>query len=519
MTYLVISDLHMTSGRDLVSGRWSPTEDFFWDEEFGEFLAYYSKRGPCTLIINGDMFDFLQVLVRPTSDEFAAYGIRKADMQPAYGLRCSEAASAFQADKIIDGHPAFFGALAVFLAGGHQVKIIKGNHDVQLFWESVRERVVSRLEAILPDSSRGGVRKNLQFLPWFFYVPGLLFVEHGNQYEDATSFRNFLNPLLPVDSPAKGPQVELDLASLLMRYFTNRMEVFNPSTDNIRPLLMYLQVFFRKHPLIFLSTSGTAGNYLWKAFRKSAEQARQRRRGVYRQIDEKNRERLHEEAERFSGGDGRKAEWLDRQLRALDAKKAAPALGLGPLRFFVKSFGSPLRLAAVLLPLYGITYIPDLMDWARVILRRWEPSAWAGAVNALLLLHVPQILIVALLILLAVRIRTWQVRHRKKGRSAQDITIILRRVAAQAAALMETRYVVYGHTHCEDLLVLKSGGRYFNTGTWIGIFSDRENLYRDIHQFTFLKIEDGEAELLRWEPQARSPRTVVVLDADPVSRR
>jgi UDP-2,3-diacylglucosamine pyrophosphatase LpxH len=519
MIYLVLSDLHMTSGRDPVSGRWSPTEDFFWDEEFAEFLRHHSRRGPCTLIINGDMFDFLQVLVRPTPEEFVSYGIRKGDMQRKYGLRCSEAASVFQADKIIDGHPGFFSALALFLAEGPRVNIIKGNHDVQLFWESVRERIVGRLEAILPESSRGSVRRNLQFLPWFFYVPGLLYIEHGNQYEAATSFRNFLHPLLPVDSPAAGQQVELDLASLLIRYFTNRMEVFNPLTDNIRPLSRYLQVFFRRHPLVFLSTAGTAGSYLWKSFRKAAEQAQQRRRGLYRQIDEKNRERLQEEGERFSGGNREKLEWFVRQLRALDAKKVAPALAGGPLTFIAKTLGSPLRLAAFLLPLYAMTYIPELAERARALLGRQEPSTLVDVISVLLLLRVPQVLIGALLISLAAGIRVWQVRHRKKGRSAQDLVLELRKVAAHAAAFMETRYVVFGHSHCEDLSVLKGGSTYFNTGTWIGIFSDGENLYRDIHQFTYLKIEQGEAELLHWDPHARCPRSVVVLDTDPALKR
>ena len=519
MTYLVISDLHMTSGRDPVSGRWSPTEDFFWDEEFREFLAHHSRRGPCTLIINGDMFDFLQVLVLPTEDEAAAYGIRKDDIQPTYGLRCSEAASIFQADKMIDGHPLFFDALSGFLARGHQIRIIKGNHDVQLFWERVQDRIVGRLEAMLPNAKRGSVRQNLQFLPWFFYVPGLLFVEHGNQYEAATSFRNFLNPVLPFDFPGTGRQVELDLASFLVRYVTNRMEVFDPLTDNIRPLTKYLQVFLRRHPLIFLSTAGTAGNYLWKAFAKSAEQAHQKRRGLYRQIDERNEERLREEAERFSGGDRRKAEWLGRQLRALDAMKAVPALSLGPVKFLTESLGSPFRLAAALLPLYAITYIPAVTGWARAFLQKWEPSAWKEVMDGLLLLRVPQILLAVLFVLGAVRIRAWQMRDRKKKRSAEGTAVALRKVAGWVTALFETRYVVFGHSHCEDLLGLRNGSSYFNTGTWIGVFSDRENQYRDIHQFTFLKIESGEAKLLRWDPRARTSRPVVVLDTDPASGR
>ena len=64
---LVISDLHMTGGRSSDTGTWSPTEDFFQDEEFALFLAHYCREGrTTTLVINGDLFDFLQVIEFPT---------------------------------------------------------------------------------------------------------------------------------------------------------------------------------------------------------------------------------------------------------------------------------------------------------------------------------------------------------------------------------------------------------------------------------------------------------------------
>ena len=41
---LVLSDCHLTSGLDPDTGVWSPTEDFFWDKEFVEFLEHYSNE-------------------------------------------------------------------------------------------------------------------------------------------------------------------------------------------------------------------------------------------------------------------------------------------------------------------------------------------------------------------------------------------------------------------------------------------------------------------------------------------
>ena len=241
--YLVLSDLHMTAGKDPILGTWSPTEDFFWDEDFATFLAHYGKDGRTTLVINGDMFDFLQVLNVPTPAQAHDYGIPESDISRRYGLRCSEVASVFQIDAIINGHQPAFRALARFLARGNHVKIIKGNHDVQLCWTTTQDRIYHRLEEVCPRGRKRLIRGNLEFLPWVFYVPDLLYVEHGNQYEAATSFTNFLYPVLPFDSTGTGRHIELDLGSFLIRYFSNRMEVLNPLADNYRPLSQYLRTY------------------------------------------------------------------------------------------------------------------------------------------------------------------------------------------------------------------------------------------------------------------------------------
>jgi hypothetical protein len=102
---------------------------------------------------------------------------------------------------------------------------------------------------------------------------------------------------------------------------------------------------------------------------------------------------------------------------------------------------------------------------------------------------------------------------RRSPAAFPDVSIAMRGTAAQIAANLGVRYVTFGHTHYADTTPLPGGGQYFNTGTWMGIFESREQLYRDVHQFSFLRVEDGEAELLRWDPERGEPRTVVVMDA------
>ena len=54
---LVVSDLHLSSGRTLEDGTTNPLEEFFFDVKFKEFIHYYTtgeyKDYEVELIING----------------------------------------------------------------------------------------------------------------------------------------------------------------------------------------------------------------------------------------------------------------------------------------------------------------------------------------------------------------------------------------------------------------------------------------------------------------------------------
>jgi UDP-2,3-diacylglucosamine pyrophosphatase LpxH len=285
---LVISDLHMTSGKNPLTKVWAATEDFFWDNDFSRFIKYYQDDSPSLLIINGDLFDFMQVLIFPDEEEQKEYSIDKNEINLKYGLRTSESASVFQIDKIFEGHIEFFKALASFLSKGNYVKILKGNHDIQLFWPKVQEQIIKNLEGLVNSDKKSFVHSNLEFLPWFFLIPDKIFVEHGNQYEYTTSFRNFLYPYLPFDYEDAGRQIELDLSSFLVRYFSNKMEAINPLADNIRPLSKYLGEFWKNYPFIFITSLGTALRYLLKAFNKAKSLSKMKKKSSIE--DEKNKE-------------------------------------------------------------------------------------------------------------------------------------------------------------------------------------------------------------------------------------
>ncbi|MGA9121079.1 MAG: metallophosphoesterase [Bacteroidota bacterium] len=515
--YLVVSDLHMTSGKDPHSGVWAPTEDFFWDEEFRDFLAHYSAGGDTTLIINGDLFDFLKVLVFPTPTELTAYGIPEADVNRAYGLRCSESAGVFQIDKIVDGHPLFFRALVDFLLAGNRAIILKGNHDIQLFWGAVRERVYARLEGMVPAAKKKTIRKALEFLPWCYYVPGLLYVEHGNQYEYTTSFRNFLNPELPVSYPGTSKQIELDLSGFLVRYVLNRLKPIDPLSDSIRPQSKYFQMFFQSHPFTFIMTIGTTLKYILKAFAKARELGKGSLAGKIQSICEENLRLIGVEAKRFSAGDEESAASLEKRLRLFDERKATPVLTSGAWSFLWMEIRTPLKGLLMLLPLYVLIFVVDLNAAVMSAITDWSPSFWKSLLEGICALKIPQIAAIALLGMGMIWIYR-RSKRRKKAPSTDDIDVG-RKVRGDAqfiARELGVKFVTFGHTHYADIFRCSEDAWYFNTGTWMTIFSPEEQIYRDAHQFTYLEVENGEAQLLRWNPDRMAPQPVRVVDTEPV---
>src|SRR5437764_15377129 len=115
--YLVVSDFHITRGRFPAKGVWAATEDFFADDEFRRFLEYFSSdQVPTTLIINGDLIDFLQILVsRDDSEDLRAAGVQEIEIDCVYGLLCTKTTAIYKIDQDINGHPVLFEFLARYV--------------------------------------------------------------------------------------------------------------------------------------------------------------------------------------------------------------------------------------------------------------------------------------------------------------------------------------------------------------------------------------------------------------------
>ena len=272
---LLVSDLHIGVGKNPETGKFEPRENFFADAAFTALLEAHdpaTHKAPL-LVLNGDIWDFLRVSERPQTDaeytlwrsELAALGVTKtmdqlrtpAKREGRYGLRTDDYKSVWKLLRIARGHQGFFAGLGWWIAQGGSIVIVKGNHDVELYWPLV-QRAVRRLVTGGGDPKPADER--LQFAQLGFTV-GNLYVEHGNQFEGVTALEG--DPVLP-----GGTELNLPLGSLVNRYIINQLEGIEPFLDNQKPLNKLLWDMFRAHPLRMIGIAWISGPFVARALKR-----------------------------------------------------------------------------------------------------------------------------------------------------------------------------------------------------------------------------------------------------------
>lgn len=516
---LVVSDLHLSEGRDSKSKKFSKNEDFFFDEEFARFLAHYQDTGRWNgakwhLIINGDFLDFLQVI---TADDVPS-AVASGSGHPELGLPCGEQETVQKLAKIANGHWLFFESLGGFVAAGHLLTIIKGNHDVEFHYPGVRAAFLAELQAAFqrrlerdPAWGRAEEIENVgtntvRFSDWFYFEPELLWVEHGNRYEGFNSFKYWLSPLLPEVPkwpPERRDEIDLPFGSLFVRYLFNRVERVQPFADNIKPATRFVWWLIRKHPITALRFTFKDGRYMLGRIRRAWADVPPEAWDLRKQ---QHNARLGELASQ-SGIEFSKLEELDR-LRARSVLKE-PNFRAKVLRTILSPWiflpGLALVVLGILLSVFFVAakllanMVPDI-----VRVRLLDPI-----VNFLLPVAPWAVLLVALAGLgLCLR---WLLTEegRQKPSYLKD-----RADCIAKQNLLGVRYVIMGHTHDAELYALdEDDGRkteYFNTGTWTTVFSEEEQLIRKPVEFVFVQgLRAGNGltlKLLAWNDGAGEPR-------------
>ena len=467
---LVISDIHL--GEDILAGGPTHMADYIraLNLHLKQFVAHHRLQAAegrhWHLVVNGDMFDFVKVSVSPEGDDVAE--VARASLQVdaiASILQNTPSNVVFKLRRILEIHRPLFRELARFLAAGHRITIIEGNHDAEFYFPQVREALraeLVRLSGVPAGDAQSDLAARLEFRSWFLARPGHYHIEHGHQYDEYCSFEYNLAPLAGADSEV----LATPLSHRPMPFFAELLGDFSTHDVGhwpVRRTLGFLRQLGARTALLLGRT------YFLVGWRLLAE-ARQKNRQVRHLWAAR-----HQEALAALGNEGI---YKPAVLQALDRLKALPAeVVLGKI---VHLFW----LDRVLLALALLAVLPMV-------------AACCGGRGAGLTLA-------AGLTLMAVM----------SSRTRSDLGQVLRLAAARVADLSGAPLVVFGHSHLPEAVPLRErfgvgrfGSRplYCNSGSWV----TREILLgAQGRGMTYVEVAAGGARLLRWTGPNSPPQQV-----------
>ncbi len=461
------------------------------DESLCAFLEYHQRRWiggvPWRLVINGDFIDFIAVTFRPDeTTQSQRPELRLSEDESAWGLDSSEDKVVWKLDQIVDRHRMLFAYLADFVGQGNSVEVLYGNHDVEFWWPEVHEAFREHLrrifyggESVGRDASAEGQASFLsrvRFHPWFLHEPGRFYIEHGNQYDDFSSFEFRLNPLAPYDNN----QLAMPVSHMAIRYFVNQYKGFRSHNKDNWTVVEYFRWLGEQGMdntlRIFKLSFGLAAHIM--------AYARVTRAAEDEALAQVHRERLDALAEELG--------MAPEVVRELDALRYSP---------ITESFGRTAQtvgidrqvLAAVWLGLsFFVLAIPFSWGWTLMLLG-------AIALGA------------------ALSRAAWpMVRDRYLGGHVSTaVEPKVDKAAARIAALLGVRYVFFGHTHKPKKVKVAEAGWYLNSGSWLAPRQrERHRGEGCPSRLTFIVFRDGavpDARLFRWcardqRPVAFDPR-------------
>ncbi|MGA9523250.1 MAG: metallophosphoesterase [Myxococcaceae bacterium] len=474
---VVVSDLHIGRGRNPETGRFHSLENFFYDEDFLQFCRYLTheakERGrPLTLVFNGDTFDFLRVDPVEASQRVGG--------QERPGPTLTPEIAAEMVRRMLAGHPTFLDGIAHLLDEGHRVVFLPGNHDIELQWPEVQAEI---RRAILERSSTWD-SPGLEFHPWFFYEPGRIWIEHGCQYDAECAFRFQLRGATDRAS-VRALDGDMPLGNFFQRYLYNAFGPITFIVPSTRANFRYFRWLLSNRPRLLAGVLVRNGVFSLKLLRRLSQNA----------ANDPGVEAAHRhELERLAEGSG-----LGPKLHAIERFKTVPPnLALASRAFLLPLIRLTIGVAS------GALALAALWFWSFQAIAQLQV---ASGFRTLLFL-----IIQLLLLIVVVSGAVWVALQSRPDVPPRP----LRRAAQRISNLLKVPLVTFGHTHDEAIWRLPNGqgepGWYFNTGTWIAVFTHEELVPRERVQLTFLRVRDAKGELLQWSPGRGAPAPVVLLD-------
>ena len=465
---LVLSDVHL--GSDLNEIGHPMRRSHRVDGDLVKLLVHYRDALPAgehwRLVIAGDFIDFVGMAVRAEEPDLVT---EPNDEERQHGLGSAVDHVRRKLRRVVERHADAFDALAAFVADGHAVTFVHGNHDVELHWDAVKDDLRSHLLA------RASVNRaidgppflgRIAFESWFFYAPGLAYIEHGHQYDTFCASQHALLPL-----SADPRRIARSCSDVLLRFVvrpTRGMREYGHEKHGV------------SHYLAFAANLGIAGTW----------QLAQRYLGAIGELFRLHRELLAVETEGVREQRDRKMVHLaTATCMGVERVRALAALHAAPVTSTVRGV-----LASVLLDRLALGFAGAVA------------LAVVAALTAMHVLHAwwtaPSIALV------------WAFGLRRLSRRRTvDPAERMVQSAARVAQVLPAAFIVMGHTHTPAKVAL-NGGRstYFNLGSWAEEEGDdgeppADETYRAARTHLVIQRTNGRAlaEFLEWDGSRPRP--------------
>jgi UDP-2,3-diacylglucosamine pyrophosphatase LpxH len=469
-TLLVLSDVHL--GSDLNDFGNPTRRSRGVDEDLVKLIRHYRNAPPrgerWHLVVAGDFIDFVGMAVRAEGVELST---ERSEEERAHGLGNAADHVRIKLRLVVERHRDVFDALAGFVADGHSLGFVHGNHDIEFYWDAVKDDLRSLLLRRAGAAQAGAIDgpafcRRIAFHPWFFYIAGLAYIEHGHQYDAFCASQYVMAPRSALDSRRMARSVSDVLLRFVVRPTFGMSEYGHDTYGIVHYLSFAMKLGVDGLPRL-------AGRYASAV----AELLRLRR-------------------EQLSVGAGGLREEHDRGMALI---ASALRVGLDQVRAL-----AALQVSPITRTIGGIL--------ASVLLDRLALGALAAVTLAVVAVLTGTFVAHAWWVAPFVAI-AWALgdRHLARHRTVDPGERMIER-AAQLAKLFPAAFIVMGHTHTPAKMAINDGeATYINVGSWAeeeGADGEpTDKMYRAAR--THLVIHRGEggpvAEFLAWDGDGPRP--------------
>lgn len=482
---IIVSDLHLGEGRK-DKKRYAPTEDFFYDEDFARFLEhidtlYDHNPDSVALVFNGDVFDFLTVTAIPSKKLAQKLNLHISRAEMRFGLNPTILKSVFKLNVIAKGHPIFFEALSKFVAAGFCVDFTRGNHDLELYFKEVQQRLIEILASVDGGATLAQLDKQVRFHQLFYREPGRVHIEHGHQYDPTNSIRYPLNPTFVRQNKVgkifiEEETLDYPIGSVFVKYFYNRVRQFDPYAPRLVSPDQYMDFVRRYNMFDVWKVYKDHYPYFIAAMSPSTDVGV----GEFSRIEKQRHETTTKMAAEEAGIQEFFEKWVRLKASSAPAGKAA----------VVKKAMEPLVRRGMWA---GVFAFAVLYMWILFFMLIQE-IPWLAA----------NVFIMSLFAASSIVGAFWAWSHFRKKIQQWKVNehVQMTASARELAEIVDAKVLILGHSHhVENKVINDKGTVYANSGTWTSMSNPWHRILRDARRLTFLRMQQNDIELLRWNSE------------------